>query len=100
MLIKFTYVFAKKTSISLRFNWFVFAISIAAVSAHSQAISKFEFGTGKATHGYSAVQPADIYSIEKGYGFEPGSNVTCSANGGKTAAGLCSANTPFYFSVS
>ena len=79
----------------------VFAVvAFAALAANSQTISKkFDFGPGKAATGRTQIQATDIYSKEKGYGFEPGATVTCSANGGKTNSGYCSSDKPFYFSA-
>lgn len=77
-------------------------IASAAFSAATQAqnsAKKFAFGAGKVSGSYAKVQATDIYSKEKGYGFEPGANVNCSATGGKTAAGVCSSDRPFYFSA-
>jgi len=84
----------------MKFAWWLVMISAAGVTfAHSQSPMKFEFGAGKTSPGYKLVQSTDIYNKEKGYGFEPGANVTCSARGGKTAAGFCASDKPFYFSI-
>src|SRR3982751_1470484 len=104
MLISLTDVLRKMKLISSRvvsnIAWLLFVTSTASVSAHSQVAWKFEFGTGKALPGYMRVRASDFYGTVKGYGFEPGANVVCSARGGKSAAGFCSADRPFYFSAS
>ena len=75
-------------------------VALLACTGYSQIVSKkFDFGTGKATAGRTLIQTADVYSKEKGYGFEPGAKVTCSATGGKTASGYCASDKPFYFSA-
>ena len=75
-------------------------IALLACTAYPQTVSKkFDLGTGKAAAGRTQVHAADVYSKEKGYGFEPGAKITCSATGGKTASGYCSSDKPFYFSA-
>src|SRR5690349_21267124 len=83
----------------MKFVWLAVIYAVAITFAHSQSPMKFEFGAGKTSRGHKLVQSTDIYNKEKGYGFEPGANVTCSARGGKTDAGFCSADKPFSFSV-
>ncbi|HEY2866624.1 MAG TPA: rhamnogalacturonan acetylesterase [Pyrinomonadaceae bacterium] len=78
-------------------TWIIFSMSV--VAAQAQSHMRFEFGTGTASPGRVAVRSTDIYRKEKGYGFEPSAGVTCSAVGGKTAAGFCSSDRPFYFSA-
>ena len=46
---------------------------------------KFDFGPGKVKRGYTQVVETTIYSKERGYGFEPGSAVSCVDRGGKDA---------------
>ena len=48
----------------------------------------FEFGSARKT----AVSANDIYSKEKGFGFEPGADVKCLAR-------TCASEKPFYFSA-
>ncbi|HEX6279882.1 MAG TPA: rhamnogalacturonan acetylesterase [Pyrinomonadaceae bacterium] len=66
-----------------------------AGGAAAQARS-FEFGSGKPSAGAVAVNSNDVYTGERGYGFEPGAAVHCS--GGRISS--CSSLKPFYFSVS
>lgn len=71
-----------------------------ATVGQSQALSRiFDFGTGKAASGHTQVQATDLYSMDKGFGFEPGASVICSAAGGRSLSGNCSSNKPFYFSA-
>jgi lysophospholipase L1-like esterase len=70
----------------------------ASVSTYAQSAFRFDFGGGDALH-HTVIRSTDIYTKERGYGFEPGADVKCSARGGKTAAGFCSSDKPFYFSV-
>ncbi len=62
---------------------------------------KFDFGPGKVAPGYTQVLQTTTYNKELGYGFEPGSGVTCVDRGGKDAlrSDLCSSDQPFFFSV-
>src|SRR5437763_557962 len=99
MRINITDVPRKMNLVLSRFAMFLVAASIAAVSAHSQAISKFAFGTGKPSSGYVSVTALDLYSKERGYGFEPGATVECSSHGGKGDSGYCRSDKPFYFSA-
>jgi lysophospholipase L1-like esterase len=58
---------------------------------------KFDFGPGRAATGYTSVQADEIYSPEKGYGFDLGSPVTGLSRGDD---GLVTATAaPFFFSV-
>lgn len=62
---------------------------------------KFDFGPGKVASGYTQVLSTNVYSREKGFGFEPGTNVKCMDSGGKDAlrSDLCTSDKPFYFSA-
>ncbi len=53
---------------------------------------KFDFGNGKTAAGFKPISQTDIYSKEKGYGFESAENIKCVATS-------CTAENPFYFSV-
>ena len=75
----------------------VFLCSLTVVDA--QTSLKFDLGAGKNIAGRTLVQATDIYSKEKGYGFEPGAEIECSAIRGKTNSGYCGSNKPFYFSA-
>jgi lysophospholipase L1-like esterase len=67
----------------------------------AQTPMRFDLGPGKTAAGYTRVTDSDIYAKEKGYGFEPGSSVTCVDRGGRDAlhSDLCTSDKPFYFSV-
>ncbi len=70
----------------------LFASLFAAARLHAgTAVQRFNFG-GPASPGVISVSPADLYSTNAGYGFEPGANVVAT-NGCITSA------SPFYFSV-
>lgn len=62
---------------------------------------RFDFGYGAVTKGYKQVLPENIYNREAGFGFEPGSEVTCINRSGNDAFrdGFCTSTRPFYFSV-
>ena len=70
-------------------------------SGQSRQSMKFDFGSGKVASGYTQVLRDSIYDKEKGFGFEPGANVTCPDRGGKNdlRSDLCTCDKPFYFSV-
>ena len=55
---------------------------------------------GKVKPGYRQVLADTVYTKERGYGFEPGSQVTCSDRGGDALRGdFCTSAAPFHFSV-
>ena len=63
---------------------------------------KFDFGPGKAAPGYTPVQADEVYSSEKGYGFDFGSKPTGTERGGtdpRTDGFVTAAESPFFFSV-
>jgi lysophospholipase L1-like esterase len=62
---------------------------------------KYDFGPGKVAQGYTQVLPTDVYSREKGYGFDFDSKVSAENNGGKNllSSDLVKSDKPFYFSV-
>src|SRR5262249_24012488 len=60
---------------------------------------KFDFGPGALQHGYLQVTEQSIYSAEKGYGFEPGAQISCIERPGKPRNDFCTSEQPFYFSV-
>lgn len=62
---------------------------------------KFDFGSGKVERGYTPVLEKNVYSKERGYGFEPGATVSCVDRGGKDVlrGDFCTSDKPFYFSV-
>src|SRR5471030_3219528 len=71
------------------------AFAIFAGIANAQLVSqKFAFVAGKTVTGSTPVLAANIYSKDKGYGFEPGSQIFC-----KLGTDNCSNDKPFYFSV-
>jgi lysophospholipase L1-like esterase len=71
------------------------------VAADAQTSFKFDFGTGKAAAGFAQITDAESYRREKGFGFEPGANVSCVNRGAKDTlrSDFCSSDKPFYFSV-
>lgn len=71
-------------------------------SANAQSFSKkFDFGNGRATNGYISVSNSDVYSKEKGFGFEDASNIKCLDRDHKNPllSGFCTSEKPFYFSA-
>lgn len=62
---------------------------------------KFDFGTEKVAKGYTAVTPEEIYSPEKGYGFDFGTVPKAIDRGGidSLQGDFITSDKPFYFSV-
>lgn len=81
----------------------IFAVlTVFAVGAAGQNFSKkFNFGTGRAADGFTSVSNLDVYGKEKGYGFEPGAEISCFPGTGKNVlrSGFCASEKPFYFSI-
>ncbi len=74
---------------------------LAAVTAMGQAVGNFAFGADTSLGKASAVGAADIYSRERGFGFgfEPGTDVSCTPPRTSRVIANCSSDKPFYFSV-
>ncbi|MEP6789263.1 MAG: rhamnogalacturonan acetylesterase [Acidobacteriota bacterium] len=66
---------------------------VTAVSAQSVS-KKFDFGVGKTALNAVQVAAQSAYSKQTGFGFEPGTEITC-----KRGTNSCSNDKPFYFSV-
>jgi len=63
-------------------------------------VRRFDFGTERTELGYTLVSPLMRYSVERGYGFEPGSKVEMLDHGGDPVFGDgVSGEDPFFFSV-
>ena len=71
---------------------FLFAGLTAAQVRH------FEFGPERSVGHSAAVKGSDTYNRERGYGFEPNSQVMC-WQGTTKSNGNCTSEKPFYFSV-
>jgi fibronectin type 3 domain-containing protein len=70
------------------------------LSKAQQTNFKFDFGTGRAAKGYTAITPSTKFTNETGYGFDEGSTVTAVDRGGNALTGdYITSNKPFYFSV-
>lgn len=71
-------------------------LSMLTATTAAQSVAKtFHFG-GRHTSGIT-VTGADLYSVGKGFGFEPGAAVMCTSPDSRQSA--CSSAKPFYFSV-
>jgi lysophospholipase L1-like esterase len=62
---------------------------------------RFDFGSGPAAAGYTAVPPATLYDIATGYGFEPGGEIRSAERSGADplTSDFCTSDRPFFFSV-
>jgi len=69
-------------------------------SLSAQHVYRFAFGIAKASSSYQHVLSDTSYTRERGYGFEPGGNISCEERQMKGApSGFCTSEKPFYFSV-
>jgi lysophospholipase L1-like esterase len=60
----------------------------------------FDFGPGKPAPGHIQVMPSTMYTAGLGYGFEPGSSVSCTDRAGPNSPdSACTSSEPFFFSV-
>jgi lysophospholipase L1-like esterase len=77
------------------------ASDTVVAQAQSQPTYKFDFGPGDVAPGYTQVMPANVYTKEAGFGFEPGATIVCQNRGARDPlrADFCTSDTPFYFSV-
>jgi lysophospholipase L1-like esterase len=80
---------------------FIVACGGAARAQGQTANRKFDFGPGKVAKGHTQVVETTLYTKERGYGFEPGANISCLDRGGKDAlrGDFCASDKPFFFSV-
>jgi len=76
----------------------IFAALILSTAVLAQSPLKYNFGLSNAPHDHINVLATNIFSIDKGFGFEPGANIRCVAVKGKIQ-GVCTSDKPFYFSV-
>jgi lysophospholipase L1-like esterase len=100
----------KTTTLTVFIFGFVTLLSFPAIAAtadtaapaqESKPLFKFAFAPGKAKPGYTQITPETLYTPERGYGFERGSNVTAVDRGGDDPlrAGFCTSQRPFLFSI-
>ena len=81
---------------------FVALSTFSLSAANSSSNWKFDFGTVNAAPGYTAVTPAETYSAERGFGFEPGSGALVATDrGGKDplTGDFITSNQAFFFSA-
>jgi lysophospholipase L1-like esterase len=76
-------------------------IALCAATAGAQTSLKFDFGAGKVQKGFAPVSEKDVYTPEKGFGFEANQDLRCVDRSDKNAlrSDFCTADKPFYFSV-
>ena len=91
----------KKELTLLTLTGFFLSACAAQKQSHDKNSMKFDFGTGKAANGYTAVTPETIYSPEKGYGFDFGTTPKVVDRGGSDLlkSDFVTSDNPFYFSV-
>src|SRR5690606_6837701 len=97
-------LYYKQTALMKRL-YFLIALFLTACTVQRQSQEKdtlkFDFGTSKAEKGYVAVTPEDIYSIEKGFGFDFGTKPKVIDYGGKSGliSSFVNSDDPYYFSI-
>lgn len=67
-------------------------VALIIIFASCLLAQKFDFGNGKPTDGFKQITETDIYSNEKGYGFELAEDIKCNSLS-------CTSDKPFYFSL-
>jgi lysophospholipase L1-like esterase len=79
----------------------IIVLALTLLFGTGSKAQKFDFGPGSAAKGYTRVRDGDLYTAEKGFGFEPGAAVSCFDRGTKDAlrSDLCTSEKPFYFSA-
>jgi lysophospholipase L1-like esterase len=68
------------------------ALALPLALRAGPAALKFAFGSGPPPAGFTRVAPDAVFSIERGFGFEPGANLAADASGAASAQ-------PFYFTA-
>lgn len=87
--------------ISIKIFLGAFLLLVSAVFANAQTSWKFDFGNGKTANGFTKITESDIYSKDKGYGFENVDSIKCfnRKKGNNLNSDLCTSEKPFYFSA-
>lgn len=70
------------------------AAPFECAAQQSAALLKFDFSAGPGKPGYTLVKPGEIYSDQRGYGYEAGAQVSTGDNGQTTTS-----DRPFMFSA-
>jgi len=77
-----------------------FSMTCAAFAADTPTSFKFAFNPGAVAPGFTAVSADNVYSAERGYGFEPGVVVQgVNRDGDPLRGGFVTSDRPFRFSV-
>ena len=79
----------------------IFVLCVISLTAQAQTALKFDFGGGKLEKGFTQVTENDVYTPEKGFGFEPNQSILCYDRNDKNAlrTDFCTSRKPFYFSA-
>src|SRR5438067_5359594 len=91
-----TIIYHRDTEVALRHRE-----RIVQAGSTTMLSRKFDFGPGDVAVDYEQVIPQNIYDRETGFGFEPGTQITCISRPGKDALrdDFCRSEKPFFFSV-
>ena len=84
---------------NLRNLWMTALVLILLSSTVVGQQLHFDFGPTKSELGHKRVRTDTLYSTTLGYGFEPGSTVSCFERKGGSPTGFCKSDKPFYFSA-
>ncbi|MES2658276.1 MAG: rhamnogalacturonan acetylesterase [Verrucomicrobiota bacterium] len=83
-----------------RFASFLFILAPCMTDGAPVTPMKFDFGLANTSAGFTAVTPADVFTPEKGYGFDLGFTPKAEDRGGNPVKGdFVTAEGGFYFSV-
>jgi lysophospholipase L1-like esterase len=76
-------------------------VSLGFPPAKTRQHLRFDFGPGKSADGSVRVLSTSVYDDKRGYGFEPGSSITCVDGdaGRPLRRNSCTSNQPFFFSA-
>jgi lysophospholipase L1-like esterase len=81
-------------------KWICFLLLVSTTIITQAQTYKFDFGTGRAAKGYTAITPKTTYTAATGFGFEEGSKVEAIDRGGNgITRDYITSDKPFYFSV-
>ncbi len=77
------------------------AMTFSAASVETSLERHFDFGDGPAAKGWIHAGPDTPYAHDRGFGFEPGANLSVVRHGKGDSAvdDYCTSETPFFFSI-
>jgi lysophospholipase L1-like esterase len=94
MMLTLQLTFSDRFVCCLRVTIAMLFVACGSSTAHAQ-LRQFHFGVEESTSRYTAVKATDLYSSQRGFGFEPDASIKCTS--GRNAS--CTSTKPFYFSI-